>query len=381
MSPMGLRALKEGLAQNLGKLMPSIIDEVSYSLDKELPPCKDWTPVNVYDSTTLIAATVGSRIMTGPELGHNQDWIKLLLAYTKDVISCAIWLKGLPHVARITVLNFLPPVRRLRRHYATAHRMAIPIMEARKKACLGTKSTKPNDLMQWISDRAAAEGNTYDFKHQAQLQLSAGLASIWSTSKTCTHNLYDLAYRKEYIETLRQEIIEVLAEEDGHLTKQGLAKMKKLDSFMKESQRVNPAGFVTWDRQTLRPLNLKDGTHIPKGTYLALPVADTPTNQSLISDPETFDPWRFYSLRSRSAEDGDRFQFTSTDVRYSHFGYGKHACPGRFFAGQQIKATLALIIRDFDIKLQDGVSKRPANWVYGLHAVPDPKVKVLFKRR
>lgn len=57
MSPMGLRALKEGLAQNLGKnhlpkhrcgslnhhvgkLMPTVIDEVSYSLDKEIPACK-----------------------------------------------------------------------------------------------------------------------------------------------------------------------------------------------------------------------------------------------------------------------------------------------------------------------------------------------------
>lgn len=354
----------------------------------------------MYDATTLIAATVGSRIMTGPELGHNQEWINLLLAYTKDVISCAIWLKGLPHVVRVAVLNFLPPVRRLRRHYAAAHRIAIPIMETRQKACLSTDSVKPNDLMQWISDRAAAEGHTYDFKHQAQLQLSAGLASIWSTSKTCTHNIYDLAYRKEFIEPLRQEIIEVLAEEDGHLTKQGLAKMKKLDSFMKESQRVNPAGFgihpssslclhlfadrmgtVTWDRQALRPLDLKDGTHIPKGTYLALPVADTSTSQSFISEPENFDPWRFYRLRNRSTEDGDRFQFTSTDARYSHFGYGKHSCPGRFFAGQQIKATLAFIIRDFDIKLQDGVNERPANWVYGLHAVPDPKVKILFKRR
>lgn len=58
MSPMGLRALKEGLAQNLGKLqppkhegglltmfhvgklMPIVIDEVVYSLDKEIPACK-----------------------------------------------------------------------------------------------------------------------------------------------------------------------------------------------------------------------------------------------------------------------------------------------------------------------------------------------------
>ncbi|CAF9908001.1 MAG: hypothetical protein ALECFALPRED_004196 [Alectoria fallacina] len=114
MSPMGLRALKEGLAQNLGKLMPTVIDEVSYSLDKKLPPCKGWTPVNVYDATTLIAATVGSRIMTGPELGHNQEWIELLLAYTKDVISCAIWLKGLPHVVRVAGTS-----ARIRRFYGS----------------------------------------------------------------------------------------------------------------------------------------------------------------------------------------------------------------------------------------------------------------------
>lgn len=52
--------------------------------------------------------------MTGPELGHNQEWIELLLAYTKDVISCAIWLKGLPHVVRVAGTS-----ARIRRFYGS----------------------------------------------------------------------------------------------------------------------------------------------------------------------------------------------------------------------------------------------------------------------
>lgn len=67
-----------------------------------------------------------------------------------------------------------------------------------------------------------------------------------------THVLYDLSVHEELHAPLRDEIRSILAEEGGW-TKQGLTKMKKLDSVLKESQRLHgvtsgmrtPASFFT----------------------------------------------------------------------------------------------------------------------------------------
>ena len=55
--------------------------------------------------------------------------------------------------------------------------------------------------------------------------------------QTFTHALYNLAAHTEYIQPLREEVEGIIAEEGW--TKASLGKMRKLDSFLKESQRVN----------------------------------------------------------------------------------------------------------------------------------------------
>ena len=49
--------------------------------------------------------------------------------------------------------------------------------------------------------------------------------------------------RPELIADLRQEIKSVLSESGGVMTTHALYEMKLLDSFMKESQRMNPANL------------------------------------------------------------------------------------------------------------------------------------------
>lgn len=66
-----------------------------------------------------------------------------------------------------------------------------------------------------------------------------------------THALYDLVCRREYIQPLRDELELVIAEDgqdtDGNgflkLKKSSLTKLRKLDSFLKESQRLSPPGY------------------------------------------------------------------------------------------------------------------------------------------
>lgn len=63
------------------------------------------------------------------------------------------------------------------------------------------------------------------------------------------------------------------------------------------------------------------------------------------------------------------------------FGYGRHACPGRFFALAEIKLILAHMILTYDIKLENDVQTPPPAFWFGYNVVQDSKTKVLFRAR
>lgn len=70
---------------------------------------------------------------------------------------------------------------------------------------------------------------------------------------------------------------------------------------------------------------------------------------------------------------------TSTK-EFMAFGYGRHACPGRFFAANEIKLILSRILLEYDIRMPDGLTERYSNMVMGIDAMPDPTKEILFKR-
>jgi hypothetical protein len=61
---------------------------------------------------------------------------------------------------------------------------------------------------------------------------------------TATNVLLDLFARPEWMEVLSEEIVEAI-EGDGGIKTSTLPKLKKLDSFMRESRRLNTLGFCT----------------------------------------------------------------------------------------------------------------------------------------
>lgn len=68
----------------IDRLNPTIAEEVDQSYREELPPCKDFTPVNIYGKLLRIVAKVSGRIFIGPELCRSEKYIdtasELLLA-------------------------------------------------------------------------------------------------------------------------------------------------------------------------------------------------------------------------------------------------------------------------------------------------------------
>lgn len=58
-----------------------------------------------------------------------------------------------------------------------------------------------------------------------------------------THALYDLCAMPEYIEPLRSEAEAALKESKGDWQFSTIKRLQRMDSFLKESQRVNQSTF------------------------------------------------------------------------------------------------------------------------------------------
>jgi cytochrome P450 len=164
-----------------------------------------------------------------------------------------------------------------------------------------------------------------------------------------------------------------------HLTFDKVLHAKKLDSFVKESARYNPSQLTATEYVLRRDLVLEDGTTLPSGTYLATAASQLGHDATLWTDPEVFDGFRYERLRTQPGNEG-KFQFTSTGLDQLSFGYGRHPCPGRSFAGHVLKIMLAKLIDTYEIRLPDGAS-RPANIENGIALRPDDNVPIMMKKR
>lgn len=69
------------------------------------------------------------------------------------------------------------------------------------------------------------------------------------------------------------------------------------------------------------------------------------------------------------------------------FGHGNHACPGRFFASNEIKVVLIELLRSWDFRLKGdvegkgGEDKRPKGFQFQLGYSPNTKAEIEFRRR
>jgi len=274
---------------------------------------------------------------------------------------------------------FVPSIRRVWKHNQLAERLLTPILKQRNHGEKLPGYDKPNDTIEWIRDSLNGRDKD-DYLFQAINQLSLGAASLHTTSQMVTAVLYNLATHPEYIPILRQEAGTVLAANDGIWTIDSMSSLRKLDSFMKESQRFDPSTIIGFQRKTLKPITLSSGLTIPAHMTTFSASEAVSSDPNVYTSPEVFDGLRFYHLRLRSPEDERRGQFVSTSKTELHFGAGRHACPGRWFASYEIKLIVLSFLDRYDLKLKEGLG-RPKNWRFQTVNSPDPNGELLLKSR
>lgn len=95
-----------------------------------------------------------------------------------------------------------------------------------------------NDGLEWFARMASRDGRFYQ-PELAQITLS--VAAIHTTTDLLTQVICDLATHPEVLAPLRAEIVEVLGREGWKKT--SLYGLKRLDSCIRETQRLKPIGI------------------------------------------------------------------------------------------------------------------------------------------
>ncbi|KAF2873043.1 cytochrome P450 monooxygenase-like protein [Massariosphaeria phaeospora] len=372
--------IKAHLTPALARLNLVISEEVDAAIKDELPPCDDWTAVPIYMSLAKMVAKISGRVFVGPELCRNAEYLDGAVNFTMDLMSAQRAVKRMRPWLRPILAPRLPEVRRLRVREANATAFIRPIVQARRDAEKNDPEwQKPDDMLQWLFDL----GPQYalDTPKMAKLQLGLSFAAIHTTTVTTTNILYTLAVNPQYIQPLREEIRTVIASNGGVLSHSALQQMEKLDSFMKETLRYFPSAITSFSRKVLKGFTLSNGQYIPPGVCIEVPSHATYRDPAHYPDSDAFDGLRFYKLR-QSGEAGAhaRNQFVTSNEQDLGWGYGRHACPGRFFAANEVKMILVKLISHYDIQNKDGDMVRYPNLQMGRQLSPDPRRVLMFRK-
>ncbi|KAI6016773.1 cytochrome P450 [Pisolithus microcarpus] len=369
-NPCHISVARTHLTRNLGLYYPDIKDEVHAAFE-ELLDLKDnaWKSVPAVETVREIVCRTSNGVFVGLPLCRDHDWIDLNSRFAVDVATDANILNMflVPLVSK-KLPNTAAGIARAMKHLD-------PIVKKRLR-CAGEReadwSDKPNDILQWLIDEKQ-ESSTGQL---ALRVLTVNFASIHSTTNTFTQALYNLAAYPQYVGPLREEVDTIIREHGW--TKEVIALMRKVDSFLAETQRLEGV-LTSCKRKAMKDLTLSDGTFVPKGTHLCVPTCVVHRDSAVYDNPDVFNPFRFSQLSDDEGASARR-QMVGITQDYFPFGFGKHACPGRFLAGNELKTMLAYILMSYDVKFEDRVS-RPTSIHWDLNVIADPTVRVVFRKR
>jgi cytochrome P450 len=216
-----------------------------------------------------------------------------------------------------------------------------------------------SNVLCWLVD--TAKGRDRDAETLAHVEVLLALASVHTTLLRMVNVLYDITANPQYTAELRAEIQQATTPEKGAWTHATYAGLEKMDSVLRESQRMSPPTILGLKRLFKESFTFEDGTHVPRGAYTAMPIYAIENDPRVTTDPAVFDGLRSYRLRQGlDKAKSDALQFSSPAPTVLNFGYGKTACPGRFFASLVVKMVFVKVLSEYDFRFAEG-QIRPRN--------------------
>ncbi|PSN59188.1 cytochrome P450 [Corynespora cassiicola Philippines] len=347
-------------------------EAIDDGLRKQMGNDSDWREVPLGKAVLGVLTQSSFRALQGPELCYDDEWLEIATQYIVTSVTGVTALRKLPKLLVPVIHWFHPDAIKSRQLLSRARAKLLPVYEKRKKELSeasknGTYRPEDADAFGWYEE--LADGRDYD---PVVAQLTVAVAATHSTTDFMCQFLSDMVRYPEYIQPLRDELILALKEKGWKAST--ILQLPLLDSVMKESQRVKPVAIAFMRSIAQHDVYLQDAVKIPKNASVIV-SAHSMRDATVYENPDSFDGYRFVNPTKHP----ESRHFTSVSVNHMGFGFGKHACPGRFFVNLETKILIAHLLLKYDWKFAtDGC---PAIRTSGFDQVVDPSAKMLVRRR
>lgn len=327
-----------------------------------------------------LVSRISARIFHSAASAENDHWLDIA---TEHVHSTVVWtenLKKWPAMVRPLVYRFVKGRRYMMQRFEDGKAVVAQTLQ-QKKSNEGKPLSNPPTLLDYLYEGQLGPDNV---EGHTIAQINLCVAAIQSMAATVTQCLMDLATHPEHVPELLEEIRTEIEKNGGVVDKRVLTEMWKLDSFIKETQRLNPPDlsllpsryhFNEWkvtdfidsritasfQRKVLSDITLSNGLRIPKGSRIVLPTGAINMDREFFQDPEKFDGFRYYKIRTADEEARNTNQMVTVGKKDLTWGYGRHACPGRYIAEVAMKLLVIEFLTRYEIRLPDDVKERPKN--------------------
>ncbi|KAF2177794.1 ent-kaurene oxidase [Zopfia rhizophila CBS 207.26] len=344
---------------NLTKLTPRIAEDLAVGYEKCFGKSTGWKDVVVWDSCLKIVSGASNGAFCGAPLCRDEGFLQDLRDHSTYFIPGAMAINATPRLLQPLTgalvgwgLKYIV-VRCLKR--------CLPVIKERLEKTAQLKAdpsfdwTIPSDGLQWLIDEAYAVNNPAQLEPRriAYRLLVVNDVSFLSTSATVQNLLLDLASSdpsRGYIQALRDECDQVLKEARGTWTKDAVSRLKLVDSVIRESMRLTPFGTFGLPRRVDHNIRIPQNTNVFSNIASRDDASRKPKPKSSVT----------------------------LDDSFLGFGFGKHACPGRFFALNEMKLFVAYLVQHYDI---EHLKERPKPVNVMWYKFPSDKATIRVRRR
>ncbi|KAI3317745.1 cytochrome P450 [Xylariaceae sp. AK1471] len=376
------------LTPRLPMLVPVLEKSINSAFQKCFPRADDWVVMMPYEVFGKISTRSNAPALVGPSFSEDPEWLDVAFNYTEHLMQTTIFLRMLPRWMQPLVAPVLPSYWRCRRCLQKAREILYPkiqeLLEVNDRGILdASDSMKEEDtnILSWLT--RSIKGKDRNPASIVHVEILLSFASTHTSLTRIVNAIYDImASDPSLIEELRTEIETVAVDAKGW-SDMPYDRLHKLDSMLRESQRTSPTVLLGMKRLFKQSHTFHNGIHVPAGTFTTMMVAEIENDPEHTPNPEVFDALRSYrekqvlGLSGPAARDLDFSAATRTALG---FGFGRSACPGRFFASLIIKMVFVKLLTEYEFSFLPGEG-RPQTTSLHDFLITSPTQKILVKRR
>ncbi|KAL4795762.1 cytochrome P450 oxidoreductase GliF [Aspergillus venezuelensis] len=378
-----LNSIKLDMARALPVTAPKRQQDAQAAVRERIGDCPDWKEVEIFPAVLDMVATTNAAFFMGEDPAMTKQWSELSIEHVTRALMGALVVGYLPRVLQsiLAPFAFLPTViTKWRIHRALAPRLRKEMKQFHETAAKKGLLTVSKDGKVPFT---AALMSRYK-PHEATLgrlvkdYIALAFLTNFAVAVALHLNILDFASRPELVEVVREEVRDTTS--DGVLPQSHLSELRKLDSIMRESLRVNAMSLFVLNRLLRQPTQLSIGPKLPAGTAICVDMHHINRSSALWEYPEKFEPMRHHDLR-QIPDCENKFQFVSVGPESPLWGDGSMVCPGRLFANSTIKVILVNLLTHYDIQFAPGHKKQAKAAVPEGSWDPDLKARLLLRSR